>query len=204
MGISGDPDRPLLDREPELAGLQRAFREVIDGQGAAWSAKARRAAARPRCCGGHGGWPPPSGLAELSAAGGELERGFPFGVCRQLLAPALDGGDGEQRAALLTGQVAPAAAILGLNGSEPAIGADGYAAVHALYGLIARLAAERPLLIMVDDAHWADPSSLRALDYLARRLDELPVALVVAFRPDEPGGAAGAARRAERPPRRSA
>ena len=59
-------------------------------------------------------------------------------------------------------------------------------ALHGLYWLTANLAAEQPLLILVDDAHWADPPSLRWLAYLAQRLDGLPAALIVAARPGEP------------------
>ena len=55
--------------------------------------------------------------------------------------------------------------------------------MHALYWLTANLAAAQPLLLAVDDAHWADTGSLRFLHFLARRISELPVALVVATRP---------------------
>ena len=61
------------------------------------------------------------------------------------------------------------------------------ATYHALFALCARLAAERPLLLAVDDAHWADERSLRWLVFLARRLDRAPLALAVAHRPREPG-----------------
>ena len=67
--------------------------------------------------------------------------------------------------------------------------AAGFAAMHAIYWLTAQLAEEGPLLLAVDDAHWSDTSSLRALDYLARRATELPVMLLVALRSDEPGAA---------------
>ena len=46
------------------------------------------------------------------------------------------------------------------------------------------------MMLAVDDLHWADPSSVHALAYLARRIADLPVALVVALRPDEPGAPA--------------
>ena len=49
------------------------------------------------------------------------------------------------------------------------------------------LAERRPLLLAVDDAHWADEPSLRFLVYLLRRMEALPILLVVAGRPDEPG-----------------
>ena len=41
--------------------------------------------------------------------------------------------------------------------------------------------------MVVDDAHWADAPSLRFLDALARRVEDLPVLLAVAARPAEPG-----------------
>ncbi len=55
------------------------------------------------------------------------------------------------------------------------------------------LASGSPLLIAIDDLHWADPVSLRGLTYLARRLEGLPVALVATLR-HWPPDAIGAAR----------
>ena len=47
------------------------------------------------------------------------------------------------------------------------------------------------MLIIVDDAHWADEPSLRWLAYLATRLDGLGAALLVALRPAEAASRAG-------------
>jgi class 3 adenylate cyclase/tetratricopeptide (TPR) repeat protein len=46
------------------------------------------------------------------------------------------------------------------------------------------LAMRRPLLILFEDAHWADPSSLEALDHLVDRIATLPALLIVSFRPE--------------------
>jgi len=58
--------------------------------------------------------------------------------------------------------------------------------LHGLYWLVVNLAARGPLLIAVDDAHWADEPSLRRLAYLARRLDGLAAGMLVALRPGDP------------------
>ena len=55
--------------------------------------------------------------------------------------------------------------------------------MHGLYWLTANLAERGPLLLAVDDAQWADEPSLRFAVYLARRVRELPVALLLATRP---------------------
>ena len=60
-----------------------------------------------------------------------------------------------------------------------------FAVLHGLYWLCANLADRAPLLLAVDDVHWSDPPSLELVSYLARRVGELPVALLVASRPGE-------------------
>ena len=79
-----------------------------------------------------------------------------------------------------------------LLGPEVLIGGGergGYVTVASrLYSILERLrvVAVRPLLIALDDAHWADPDSLTLLRVLCRRLSRLPVALVVTARPWPP------------------
>lgn len=46
---------------------------------------------------------------------------------------------------------------------------------------IGRAAAEQPWLLILDDLHWADPSSLQLLDYLARHCRHLPLMIVAAY-----------------------
>jgi hypothetical protein len=43
-----------------------------------------------------------------------------------------------------------------------------------------------PLLVAVDDLHWADPDSLRLIAFLVRRLEGMPVALIGTLRPWPP------------------
>ncbi len=131
-----------------------------------------------------------AGVRWLQARGGQLERGFPFGIARQLFDPPLERASAEERASLLEGAASRARPVLRLTdpADEPP-GADTLeASFHGLYWLTANLAARAPLVLAVDDIHWADPSSLRFLAYLAHRREGLPVALLLAARTGEGEG----------------
>src|SRR3712207_8387437 len=50
---------------------------------------------------------------------------------------------------------------------------------------LAALAARQPLVLLLDDLHWADPASLDLLRSLARQVAALPVLLLAIYRSDE-------------------
>ena len=56
---------------------------------------------------------------------------------------------------------------------------------EAIVSLLGSLREGRPLLLVVEDLHWADPSTRELADYLAHRVSSLPMVLVVTFRSDE-------------------
>jgi tetratricopeptide (TPR) repeat protein len=126
------------------------------------------------------------GHAVLRARGSGLESGFAFGVVRQLFERRLAGTDPGEREALLAGPAAAVRPLLAGEVATPLAGDSSFAVLHGLYWLVVNLAARGPLLIAVDDAHWADEASLRWLAYLARRLDGLAAGLLVALRPGDP------------------
>ncbi|HEX6744500.1 MAG TPA: AAA family ATPase [Solirubrobacteraceae bacterium] len=135
-------------------------------------------------------------LLVLRARGAELERAFGFGIVRQLFDEVLRGGIVDP-AALFAGAARFAAPLLAveLDGTAAAPPDDPFAARHALYWLTANLATQRPLAVLVDDAHWADGASLGVLAHIANRLEGIPAALVVACRPEESLPALDALRR---------
>jgi class 3 adenylate cyclase len=57
-----------------------------------------------------------------------------------------------------------------------------FESIVSLLGLPAR---DRTLLLVIEDVHWADASTRELLDYLARRLTDLPSVIVVTYRTDE-------------------
>jgi predicted ATPase len=54
----------------------------------------------------------------------------------------------------------------------------------ALVEQLAGLAARRPVLLVWEDVHWADPTSLELLGLAIARLPRLPVLVLVTFRPE--------------------
>jgi len=129
-----------------------------------------------------------AGMAVLTARAGALEQDYPFGLTLQLLESRFLRASAEERADLLRGRAGMARALL--DGEAATVvnpsGADEFALVHGLYWAIVNLAERQPLALLVDDVHWADDLSIRFLHYLAQRLDDLPVCLVMAFRrPDD-------------------
>jgi predicted ATPase len=130
------------------------------------------------------------GLLVLRARGHELERAFTWGVARSLLESSLAGRPPGQRDELLAGPAAPARAVFDPDGSTAApsdVEEAAFGIVHALYWLAIRLSESEPLLLEVDDAHWADEPLLRLLVYLLGRLSDQPLAVVVAARAAEHG-----------------
>ncbi|HMH90251.1 MAG TPA: AAA family ATPase [Streptosporangiaceae bacterium] len=180
----------LVDRDRELDRFDKAVAVAAGGrgmtivlEGAAGIGKtALLAAVRERAA----GW-----LNPLTARGGELERELAFSIVRQLFEPLLRGVAPAARRELFIDAAGLAAPVFG--GS---IGLDTVAVppessmgsvVHGLHWLCANLAEREPLLLTVDDTHWADEASLRFLSHLARRIADLPVLLVLAGRPPRPG-----------------
>jgi DNA-binding CsgD family transcriptional regulator len=135
-----------------------------------------------------------AGMRVLAARGIELEHEIPFGVAGDLLASSLAEAGADERKRLLEGHAGLAASLFDPAARAPA---DAQGFVRGLYWLTVNFALSapgseaRPLLVAIDDAHWCDPSSLGFLAYLGARVEELPIALVVAARGGElPGSAA--------------
>ncbi len=187
MTLTSASTSSLLEREQELAGIDAAARAALDGRGSVVLVRAVAGIGKTALLSAARREAESAGLTVLTASGGELERGFPFGIVRQLLGPRLLGVPEAERAELLSGAAAITAPLFEGTGAEAP---DAGAVLHGLYWLVANLADRRPLMIVVDDdGHWVDLPSLETLLYLARRIEELPVLALVAARPAEGGEA---------------
>jgi DNA-binding NarL/FixJ family response regulator len=180
----------LLERERELAELDDAIARTTTGTGGLVAIEAQAGLGKTRLLQAAREAGAEADLNVLVARATELERDFPFALVRQLFEPQLAVLSATEREALFEGADA-ARPALGLSSttSESERGHDTFSVLHGLYWLTAALAERHPLLLAVDDAHWSDAASLDYLGFLLPRLEELPVLVVVASRPSEPGSA---------------
>jgi DNA-binding CsgD family transcriptional regulator/tetratricopeptide (TPR) repeat protein len=114
----------------------------------------------------------------VRVAGAEAERDLPFGALALALGPTLSDVDllpGPQAAALRT--------ALALDAGTPP---DRFAVGAATLGVLTRRAEQRPLALVLDDAHHLDRPSAEALVFAARRLVADPILVVAALRDGEP------------------
>ena len=57
--------------------------------------------------------------------------------------------------------------------------------LHDIHTLMERAALRQPLLVCLDDVHWADPACGFALRMLTQWLTTLPIAWIIAARPNQ-------------------
>jgi DNA-binding CsgD family transcriptional regulator len=180
----------LLERERELATAREWLDGVSAGRGGMLLIEA------PAGLGKSSLIEQISGLAAdeffvLSGAGREVEQELGWGVARSLFEPWVLRISPDERDDLLSGPAASASLLFTVGEDASGMSASdvGFGILHGLYWLTARAAENRPALLIIDDAHWADEPSLRLLVYLLGRIPEEAIGLLVAARTGEPGAA---------------
>ena len=110
----------------------------------------------------------------VRTSGVEAEMELPYAAAQLLCSPFLDLVDRlppPQREAL--------GVAFGLSAGPPP---NPFLVGLAVLGLLSEAAEHQPLLVAIDDAHWLDDASARALSFVARRLSSEQIALVFATR----------------------
>jgi DNA-binding CsgD family transcriptional regulator len=179
----------FVGRRPELSLLDAALDELdrrraqaIEIVGAAGIGKTRllaelaaRADAR--------------GHIVVGGAGADLERDLPFWVFVDALDEYLAGVEPRRLANLEEdvrvelAQIFPSLRELGRGGSAGILH-ERYRTNRAVRELLERLAATKPLVLILDDFHWADPASVDLAASLLHRPPAVGVLLVLASRPN--------------------
>jgi DNA-binding CsgD family transcriptional regulator len=175
----------LFDRDRELSAVGALLDHAASGAGGLMLVEGDAGIGKTGIVRAAGALARGNGLRVLGARGSELESGLAFGLVREMFSEPMRAADADGYPALFGGAAALARPVL-----EPAIeqlsdkSNDSFATLHGLYWFVAGLCSTGPTLLTVDDAQWSDLPSLRFLAYLARRLDGLKLALLVAARPE--------------------
>ncbi len=176
----------LWEREAERSSLAAALASAARGRGAAVFVLGQPGVGKTRL------------LAEVADAAGrrftavratgqQMEAGYPYAMVHQVVAALGHGAAGR----LIATQPALRAFARGrLRGGRAEL-------TYALFWLLSSVAERRPLLLLLDDLHWADPDSLEFCRFLACRVDSQQLALVAGLRPWPAPAAAMAERLAE-------
>ncbi len=193
---------PLVGREEEMELLRRRWQQIKENEGRvvllageAGIGKSRLTAAleegvkdeahvclRYFCEAHHQGSALQPIIGQLQHAAGFARDDTPSGK-RAKLEKLLAAGDGHA-------DIEPLAELLGLPLAQAADPADRdpqrkrRRVLAALIAQLAALARLRPVLMLFEDAHWADPTSVELLTLTIERLQTLPVLLVITLRPD--------------------
>ena len=171
--LERDDEQRMLERSVEQAALGNGGAVLVEGQAGVGKTELLRLA---------GSLGEARGLRVLRGRGSELDRSFGFGVVRQLLERSM-----RESPELLSGGAEPAGAVFTASQGDAADAEGLFARLYGLYWLTANLASREPVVLIADDLHWTDTASLRWLVFLAERVEDLPVLLVGATRPAEPG-----------------
>jgi DNA-binding CsgD family transcriptional regulator len=170
----------LLDRASETSVLEGVLAAVRDGLSGVLVVRGEAGIGKTALLEWAAGQAGDMQVARVAGVQAEMQMGF-AGLHR-LLIPflgGLDGLPGPQRQAL--------GSAFGLADGPPP---DRFLVGLAALTLLTDAAAERPLLCLVDDAHWLDQVSVEMLGFIARRLHADWAGMLFTVREGEEGAAA--------------
>ena len=177
---------PLIGRRAELGVLERALRALDEGTCAVVLVAGEPGIGKTRllaelCVRGEG-----SQHLMLTGRAAEFERDLPFGVFVAALDDHLAALDpaclGPRWAAELAG-LFPSLSPLAGGAFGTGLPVERHRSYRAVRALLEALGRTRPLVLALDDLHWADPASIELVSHLLVHRPQGAVLLALAFRP---------------------
>src|SRR3954452_1344393 len=181
----------FVGRHPELSLLDAALDELDERRGQAVQVIGAAGIGKTRLLAELAARADTRGHIVLSGAGADLERDLPFWVFVDALDEYLAGVEPRRLANLdedvrvELAHIFPSLSDLGRGGSPGALH-ERYRTNRAVRELLERLAATKPLVLILDDFHWADPASVDLAASLLHRPVAAGVLIVLASRPNHP------------------
>lgn len=181
------PGEQLIGRDRELETLEDALAAVRAGATRAIGVFGEPGIGKTALLRELGSWATAAGLLVLSGRAAEHERDLAFGLAVDALDDHVSTLHPRQLEALGPAREAELATVLPavaqhVEAAKPASGAERFRYHRALRALLEQLARERPLVLLLDDVHWADDASLELILHLIRRPPRSPHLLVFAGR----------------------
>ena len=178
----------LVGRENELDSIDRALGELDRGEPAALALVGEPGIGKTRLLAEVATRADGRGYLVLAGSTSELESDLPFGVFVDALDEYVQSLEPERLESLDDGVRAELAQVLpSLPAAVPAqavpLQHERYRAHRAVRVLLEQLAFTRPLVLVLDDLHWADPGSVELLGTLLHRPPAAPVLIALSVRP---------------------
>src|SRR6266540_3727024 len=187
--VAGSTDVPLVGRFEELGRVLAALRRAAAGSGGALLLAGEAGIGKSRLAVEALALARQRGFQTLEGAAYPLQADLAYAPVLEALRPCLAGLEPGRLAALVSGLPDLGRLFAGLHLPPPEPLGDASLErtrlFEAVSRLVERVAAERPVALLVDDLHWADAASLELLHYLARGLEARRVLLLGTYRLDE-------------------
>lgn len=164
-GHRGTDAKPVFGRTEELTALDWLLAELAEGSGRVLAMEGEAGIGKTHLVETLQTRAVAVGALVLHGSADEIERDRP----------------GRILLALTERLEVPLGALFG--NLEVGDGSRGFAVVEAVVDAVEKAAADRPVVVIAEDLHWADELSLRGIVALASRLQPLPIALAVTLRP---------------------
>ena len=174
----------MIGRETELARLTTAIDDAASGRASFVLLLGEAGIGKSVLLGATAGLAAERGLRVLAGSAVETGGAIPYLPLVGPLATAVEGA-GKDASSVTVRRVVrgePAGEDPAPHGEDAAASAGAARFIEAVYDVLVR----RPTLLIVDDVHWADRSTVTVLEYLSRRAGAVPLVVVAAARDDEP------------------
>jgi tetratricopeptide (TPR) repeat protein len=182
-----EPAEEIVGRAAELGSLDDALAGLVRGSSHLLALAGEPGIGKTRLLAELGARADARGHLVLAGSASEMEQDLPFGVFVDALDEYVRGLEPRRLARLDVDVRAELTEVLpslpGASGTVATLQVERYRTHRAVRTLLETLAATKPLVLLLDDVHWADSGSIELLGALLRRLPAAPVLIALAFRP---------------------